>query len=254
MNIAIREQIEAKVPRYTSYPTAPHFHSGVGEADVASWIAGLKAGDSVSLYVHVPFCDKLCWFCACHTKHTLRYEPVAKFLDVLHAEIRLVAARLPIGVKIDAVHFGGGSPTMLVPDDFVELVAAIRAAMPTTASTSLSVEIDPSDMTEERLDALALAGLTRASLGVQDFEPRVQQAINRLQSFELTKMVVDGVRRRGAASVNLDLLYGLPHQTVDSLKRTVELSLQLRPDRIALFGYPRQHVEPSTSAEKPMAA
>lgn len=237
MNIAIREQIEAKAPRYTSYPTAPHFHPGVGESDVASWIGSLAVGDSVSLYIHVPYCDKLCWFCACHTKHTLRYEPVARYLVSLRAEIGLIAARLPKGVVIDAIHFGGGSPTMLTPQDFFDLVAAIRSVLPTDASTGLSVEIDPSDMNDDKLDALAGAGLTRASLGVQDFDPVVQKTINRQQSFELTKMVVDGVRRRGAKSVNLDLLYGLPHQTIASLEQTVRQTLELRPDRIALFGY-----------------
>lgn len=237
MNITVREQIEAKVPRYTSYPTAPHFHAGIGEADVVRWMDALLPGGRVSLYVHVPFCDKLCWFCACHTKHTLRYEPVARFLDVLHAEIRLVAARLPKGVTVDAIHFGGGSPTMLTPLDFTRLVAAIRSMLPVSPLAELSVEIDPNDMTPDRLDALAQAGLTRASLGVQDFDPRVQQAINRTQSFDLTKSVVDGVRQRGAASVNLDLLYGLPHQTTSSLSQTVSRALELRPDRIALFGY-----------------
>ncbi len=237
MNITVREQIEAKVPRYTSYPTAPHFHAGVGEAEAAAWMAALSPGDRVSLYIHVPFCDKLCWFCACHTKHTLRYEPVARFLQVLHAEIRLVAAHLPRGVIVDAIHFGGGSPTMLTPDDFIQLVAALRSTLPVDPAASLSVEIDPSDMTRDRLDALAQAGLTRASLGVQDFDPRVQQAINRKQSFELTRSVVDGVRLRGATSVNLDLLYGLPHQTSESLASTVSRALELLPDRIALFGY-----------------
>jgi len=237
MNVHIRDRIEAKVPRYTSYPTSPHFHEGIGEAEVLAWISALGPGDRVSLYLHIPYCDKLCWFCACHTKHTLRYEPVAKYLDALRAEIDLIAARLPAGVLVDAIHFGGGSPTLLTPRDFVDLVGMLRDAMPVHQSTTLSVEIDPSDMTEEKLDALAEAGLTRASLGVQDFDLRVQQVINRMQSFELTRSVVDGVRARGAASVNLDLLYGLPLQTLDSVQRTVSQSLELRPDRIALFGY-----------------
>lgn len=237
MNAHPARALSENVPRYTSYPTAPHFHAGIGEAHVRKWIAQLADGDTVSLYIHVPYCDKLCWFCACHTKHTLRYEPVAAFLKALHAEIALVASLLPRGVRLDAVHFGGGSPTLLKPDDFVELAAVLRSSLPMHEASGLSVEIDPNDMDEAKLDALAAAGLTRASLGVQDFDPKVQRAINRMQSFELTRSVVEGVRARGAASVNLDLLYGLPHQTVDSVAETVRLALTLRPERIALFGY-----------------
>lgn len=225
------------VPRYTSYPTAPHFHAGIGEAQVKSWISQLRPDEAVSLYVHVPFCDKLCWFCACHTKHTRHYEPVRDFLVALHEEIRQVAALLPDGVRVGAMHFGGGSPTMLRPQDFIHLVGMIRSSFFVERDFSLSVEIDPNDMDDAKLDALAAAGLTRASLGVQDFDPKVQTAINRLQSFELTKKVVEGVRSRGVASVNLDLLYGLPHQTEESVSDTVRQALSLRPDRIALFGY-----------------
>jgi oxygen-independent coproporphyrinogen-3 oxidase len=237
MNAHSTRVLSENVPRYTSYPTAPHFHAGVGESHVKSWISGLSAGDAVSLYVHVPFCDKLCWFCACHTKHTRQYEPVADFLVALHEEIRQVAALMPAGLRVQALHFGGGSPTMLQPDDFIHLVSMIRSSFSVDSDMTLSVEIDPNDMDEARLDALAAAGLTRASLGVQDFDPKVQKAINRLQSFELTKRVADGVRARGASSVNLDLLYGLPHQTEQSIESTVRQALSLRPDRIALFGY-----------------
>lgn len=229
--------LSENVPRYTSYPTAPHFHSGVGEVSVKSWISQLRAGDAISLYVHIPFCDKLCWFCACHTKHTRHYEPVAEFLIALHEEIRQIAVLIPGGVRVAALHFGGGSPSMLRPQDFIHLVGMIRASFFVDRDLSLSVEIDPNDMDEPKLDAFATAGLTRVSLGVQDFDPTVQKAINRLQSFELTCTVVESVRKRGAASVNLDLLYGLPHQTERSIESTVQHALSLRPDRIALFGY-----------------
>lgn len=224
-------------PRYTSYPTAPHFHAGVDEATVSRWIDAIPDGDAVSLYLHIPFCDRLCWFCACHTKQTHRYEPVARFLKSLHAEIETVAASIGTRTRVAAIHFGGGSPTMLAPSDFRELVARLRAAFKGAEMAELSVEIDPNDMTDEKLDVLAGAGLTRASLGVQDFDPKVQQAINREQSFELTRSVVEGLRRRGVRSLNLDLLYGLPHQTVESVEATVAQALTLRPDRIALFGY-----------------
>ncbi len=225
------------VPRYTSYPTAPHFHPGVDGLVAASWIGLLQPGEEISLYLHVPFCDKLCWFCACHTKHTRHYQPVAEFLVSLHREISQVAARIPAGVRVGAIHFGGGSPTMLEPADFLALMQHIRASFAVDSDASISVEIDPNDMDEARLHAMVAAGLTRASLGVQDFDPTVQKAINRHQSFELTRHVVDGLRERGVASVNLDLLYGLPHQTEASVESTVRQALSLRPDRIALFGY-----------------
>lgn len=224
------------VPRYTSYPTAPHFGTQVDGNVLASWLAALPPGEPASLYIHIPYCDRLCWFCACHTKQTHRYEPVADYLGYLHREIGLVsaAARHP---AVGAVHFGGGSPTMLRPDDLRALDAALRTAFDFRPDASVSVEIDPNDITDERLDALAEIGLTRASLGIQDFDPKVQAAINRDQSFADTEAVVNGLRRRGVASVNLDLLYGLPHQTQTSLAETVRLALSMRPDRIALFGY-----------------
>ncbi|RUV73245.1 MAG: oxygen-independent coproporphyrinogen III oxidase [Mesorhizobium sp.] len=237
MTVHATSALSEIVPRYTSYPTAPHFHTGIGESDAKRWISQLQSGNAVSLYVHIPFCDKLCWFCACHTKHTLHYKPVADFLVALHEEIRLVSSQLPSGVHVKAIHFGGGSPTMLRPHDLIHLVGMIRSSLHVDRTVALSVEIDPNDMDDHRLDALAVIGLTRASLGVQDFDPKVQNAINRMQSFELTKKVVEGLRARGAVSVNLDLLYGLPHQTVASVAETVRLALSLRPDRIALFGY-----------------
>jgi oxygen-independent coproporphyrinogen-3 oxidase len=229
--------IEANVPRYTSYPTAPHFHPGVTAETVGSWIDALPAAEAMSLYLHIPFCDRLCWFCACHTKQTLRYEPVAEYLATLYREIETIGRRIAGRNRVAAIHLGGGSPTMLKPDDLRTLRRKLDASFAMTPDVSLSVEIEPNDMDEGRLDALTEIGLTRASLGIQDFDERVQQAINRVQSFETTAAVVDGLRARGVRSVNLDLLYGLPFQSVETLAETVEKSLWLRPDRIALFGY-----------------
>jgi len=225
------------VPRYTSYPTAPHFHPGVDAATVRGWMDALEGGDEISLYLHIPYCDRLCWFCACHTKQTRHYAPVATFLRSLHSEIETVSGIVRSRGRIRAVHFGGGSPTMLRPDDILALGRALRDRFDCLDSASLSVEIDPNDMDEGRLDAFAAIGMTRASLGVQDFDPRVQKAINREQSFALTKSIVDAVRARGVTSVNLDLLYGLPHQTCESVAATVAQALTLAPDRLALFGY-----------------
>ncbi|WP_246673382.1 oxygen-independent coproporphyrinogen III oxidase [Mesorhizobium sp. B2-9-1] len=225
------------VPRYTSYPTAPHFHPGVDAVAVRAWMNALEGDDEISLYVHIPYCDRLCWFCACHTKQTRHYAPVATFLRSLHREIETVGRLVSGHGRIRAVHFGGGSPTMLKPDDILTLGKALRERFDFLDGASLSVEIDPNDMDEGRLDAFAAIGMTRASLGVQDFDPRVQKAINREQSFALTKGIVDAVRARGVLSVNLDLLYGLPHQTCESVAATVAQALTLAPDRLALFGY-----------------
>jgi oxygen-independent coproporphyrinogen-3 oxidase len=225
------------VPRYTSYPTAPHFHVGVDAVTVRGWMDALEGDDEISLYLHIPYCDRLCWFCACHTKQTRHYAPVATFLGSLHREIETVSRLVTDRGKVRAVHFGGGSPTMLRPDDILVLGRALRDRFDFLDDASLSVEIDPNDMDEGRLDAFAAIGMTRASLGVQDFDPKVQKAINREQSFALTKSIVDAVRARGVTSVNLDLLYGLPHQTCESVAATVAQALTLSPDRLALFGY-----------------
>jgi len=230
-------RLDEAVPRYTSYPTAPHFHAGVTGETVREWIAAIPAGDPLSLYLHVPFCDRLCWFCACHTKQTRQYDPVAAYVTSLCREIETVGSLVAGRASVGAIHFGGGSPTMLTPSDMHRLSDALRQRFVLAPDAEISVEIDPNDMTTDRLDALAAIGMTRASLGVQDFDPKVQAAINREQSFESTRDVVEGLRARGVGSVNLDLLYGLPHQDCDTLARTVEQALSLAPDRIALFGY-----------------
>ena len=225
------------VPRYTSYPTSPHFHDGVDSSIYTSWLGQLDESNSISLYIHIPYCDRLCWFCACHTKHTLRYEPIATYLKSLHREILKVGAHVSRDARVTAVHFGGGSPTMVKPDDLTALMNCLRDSFHFAPDVEISVEMDPNDLDEGRYDALAAIGMTRASLGVQDFDEKVQQTINRIQTFEQTKSVVDAVRARGVHSVNCDILYGLPHQTLDTLRDTVKQIISLDPDRIALFGY-----------------
>ncbi|WP_192357066.1 oxygen-independent coproporphyrinogen III oxidase [Mesorhizobium mediterraneum] len=237
MRPELAARLGENVPRYTSYPTAPHFHPGVDAAVQKGWLEALEGGDEISLYLHIPYCDRLCWFCACHTKQTRHYEPVTAFLRSLHAEIVTIAGHVRGKASVRAIHFGGGSPTMLKPEDMVALGTVLRDNFDFLPNTKISVEIDPNDMDDARLDALAEIGMTRASLGVQDFDPKVQKAINREQSFLQTKTVVDGVRSRGVESVNLDLLYGLPHQTRESVCSTLAQALTLEPDRMALFGY-----------------
>jgi len=237
MDHAIIEKYAAPVPRYTSYPTAPHFTSEVNNATYSSWVEALGEGDRLSLYVHIPFCDRLCWFCGCNTKQTLKYAPVKSYMKRVHKEIEMVAKLVKPGAIVTAVHLGGGSPTLLEPDDLELLGAKMRQAFKFADDAEISIEIDPSDVTPEKIVAMVAFGMTRASIGVQDFSKKVQEAINRPQSFEITRDVVFALRDAGIKSINLDVLYGLPFQTTERLLETVDKTLSLRPDRIALFGY-----------------
>src|SRR6185437_1252177 len=189
MPVELAERYATPVPRYTSYPTAPHFHADIDDASYRRWIAALPGDATLSLYIHVPFCDRLCWFCGCHTKQIHRYAPVTKYLSALHAEITSVAGLLAGRGKVVAIHLGGGSPSMLTPGDFLALNALLRSHFVVSEEVEFSIEIDPNDMDETRYDALAAIGITRVSLGVQDFNPEVQAAINRIQTYEQTKAV-----------------------------------------------------------------
>jgi len=225
------------VPRYTSYPTAPHFHGGINAETYARWLGEINPNDPVSLYLHLPFCDRLCWFCGCNTKQVLRYDPIAAYLDALHIEIETVASHIGRAQKLCAIHFGGGSPTMIEPADLARLRARLDQHFTVLPDCEISVEVDPNDINEARLDGWGAFDLTRASFGVQDFDLKVQQSINRLQSFEQTRDALEGFRQRGVRSANLDVLYGLPHQTEATLAATIKQVISLSPDRVALFGY-----------------
>lgn len=224
-------------PRYTSYPTAPHFHAGVDGDIYARWLGKLKPGQSLSLYIHIPWCDRLCWFCGCNTKQTLKYDPLKTYLSALENEMETISGLIDPECRVTELHLGGGSPTMLKPEDMVWLDKALRSRFTFSDEAEISVEMDPNDLDADKYDALAEIGLTRASIGVQDFDEKVQKAINREQTFEQTREVVEQVRARGVRSVNCDVLYGLPHQTRETLDRTIAQVVSLRPDRIALFGY-----------------
>lgn len=193
--------------------------------------------EPISVYVHIPFCDRLCWFCACHTKHTLKYQPVARYVDVLVHEILRVPEKSGFRPKLKNLHFGGGSPSMLRPDEAHKLRFALSEAFELTSDAEISVEVDPNDASDAMMEALSILGMTRASLGVQDFDPIVQKAINRPQSYEDTADLVNAIRDMGITSLNIDAIYGLPHQTRLSISETVSQILSLDPDRLALFGY-----------------
>ncbi|MEM8959179.1 MAG: oxygen-independent coproporphyrinogen III oxidase [Pseudomonadota bacterium] len=228
---------DARVPRYTSYPTAPHFSEETGPDDFARWTRAIPEGARLSLYVHIPFCRRLCWFCACRTQGTSSGAPVARYLEVVKAELELLAACLPSGVTLSHLHWGGGTPTLLSPDMIADLSDSIFATTPMDPGGEFSVEIDPSEIDDARLDALAKAGMTRASIGVQDFDPDIQKIIGREQSFEITEAAVNGIRARGIDSLNTDILYGLPQQTPARITDSVQKLLSLNPDRVALYGY-----------------
>ncbi|MEY8096697.1 oxygen-independent coproporphyrinogen III oxidase [Falsihalocynthiibacter sp. S25ZX9] len=228
---------DARVPRYTSYPTSPHFSADVGPETFVNWISAIPEGRQISLYVHVPFCRRLCWFCACRTQGTTSDAPVRAYLEVLKAEIELLRATLPKGVTLERLHWGGGTPTLLAPDMMTELAEAIYSVAPLAPDGEFSVEIDPNEIDDARLDALAKAGMNRASIGVQDFDPEIQKTIGREQSYELTESAITAIRARGIASLNADILYGLPHQTPEKITQSVQKLLSLSPDRVALYGY-----------------
>lgn len=227
----------APVPRYTSYPTAPHFSPKVGDLQYVSWLAALPNEATLSLYVHIPFCHQLCWYCGCNTKATRRHAPIAAYLQSLHREIANVAALAPSHHGVTHLHWGGGSPNILSTTDIVALAGALRGAFNFAAAAEFAVEIDPRHMDAAKADALACIGVNRVSVGVQDFDPAVQAAIGRKQSFETTHRAIAELRARGIASINIDLMYGLPHQTQASVARTIGRVLALQPDRIAVFGY-----------------
>ncbi|PKQ04170.1 MAG: oxygen-independent coproporphyrinogen III oxidase [Alphaproteobacteria bacterium HGW-Alphaproteobacteria-11] len=231
------ERYDLRVPRYTSYPTAPHFGPSVDGAVYARWLGGLDPALPLSLYLHIAYCAEMCWFCGCHTRATKKYAPVADYLDALLAEARLVSRHLPARMKIDHVHFGGGSPTLLTPGDFGRTLAVLREYYNIPLDAEIAVELDPRTADEPYVAAMARAGVTRASIGVQDFDERVQRAINRIQPHEVTARVIGWLRAAGISAINMDLCYGLPHQTVASLLDTVDKAAALRPSRIALFGY-----------------
>ncbi len=237
MDFDLSTKYDMRVPRYTSYPTAPHFSDAVGPDTYRGWLGEMEAGTGLSLYSHIPFCDSMCWFCGCYTKIVKRYEPVRDYLDVLLDEIDLVADALPGRFTAHHMHWGGGSPTMLKGSDWMGIIERMRARFDVAPSAEIALELDPRTTTEGYVKAMAAAGVNRASIGVQDFDIEVQQAINRIQPFDVTERVVNWLRRHGIDHVNMDLMYGLPHQTTERVRREVELALILKPARVALFGY-----------------
>lgn len=238
MRAAVANYMTMPVPRYTSYPTAPHFHEGIGEGAVRAWLARLDPAEPISLYVHVPFCRQVCWYCGCNMKLVGNREgPLDDYVDALVEEIGLVADALPGRLRVSHVHFGGGTPTVLSAAALGRVMSALGARFDLLPDAEVAIECDPRTFAADKAQALGALGFNRASFGVQEFDPKVQAAINRIQPPEMVARAVEALRAAGIASVNFDLIYGLPHQTAAMLLDTVARCLAFEPSRIALFGY-----------------
>lgn len=234
---ALIARYDRNVPRYTSYPTANHFSGAVSAAQYRQWLAELAPDAPLSLYLHVPFCKSLCRYCGCHTRVTRDYESARAYAGSLVREIELLAAHLPGRRRAAHLHWGGGTPTFLEDAEIAAIFEALRRAFDFAPGGEIAMEIDPRTLKEGRARFLAGLGLNRASLGVQDFDPQVQEAIGRIQPFETVARAVSQLREAGISAVNFDLIYGLPRQDEGSIRRTAEQAISLDPDRLAIFGY-----------------
>jgi oxygen-independent coproporphyrinogen III oxidase len=224
-------------PRYTSYPTAPHFHGGVNAGVFAQWLMGLKPDASGSLYVHIPYCREMCWYCGCSTRATRKTEPVAAYTETLLTEIDLAAATFAQKPSIAHIHFGGGTPTILTEAQFTAVMDRIRMRFSVSETAEIAIEIDPRIFTASKAGHLARCGVNRASIGVQTFDADVQAKINRIQPADTVRACVQNLRTAGIGHISFDLLYGLPGQTLESCRDTVSTALDLEPDRLSVFGY-----------------
>jgi oxygen-independent coproporphyrinogen-3 oxidase len=226
-------------PRYTSYPTAVEFHAGVTaevyETHLARADAVLDA--PLSLYVHLPFCEERCGFCGCNVVITKHRDVADRYLDALDREIDLLAAHLPRRRTVSQLHWGGGTPTYYPPAQLERVFAALSRHFALTPAAEVGLEIDPRVTSAEQLTVLRRLGFNRLSMGVQDFTPEVQEAVNRVQSVEQTRTLVEHSRRLGFASLNIDLIYGLPYQTEAGFQHTLDLVVGLRPERVAVYSF-----------------
>ncbi|MCS3706057.1 oxygen-independent coproporphyrinogen-3 oxidase [Salinibacter ruber] len=240
VDLDLLRQYNQSLPRYTSYPTAPHFGEAVGRETFRAevWRANTAAPEApLSLYLHLPFCRQLCYYCGCHMKVTHDPARIAKYLRYLKREIDLLAPMLSSDRPVTQVHWGGGTPTLLSPEQIRELGEHLRDRFRMAPDAEMSIEADPRGLTEDHIAAAREIGTNRLSLGVQSFDPTVQEAINRVQPERLTRTAVQWARDHGIESVNLDLVYGLPHQTPDTMADTLGGVVDLAPDRIALYSY-----------------
>ncbi len=236
MDGSVLKYLSERIPRYTSYPTAPHFSPAVGATLYRSWLQALPEAARLSLYLHVPFCRSLCWYCGCHTRVPGHRDPIDRYVALLEREIALIS-RLAGGRRVAHVHWGGGTPTIVGPASFLALMSSLREHFSFDPDAEIAVEIDPRRLDADMAAAFGTVGVTRASIGIQTFDERVQRAVNRVQTLDATRGCVDRLHGAGITALNVDLLYGLPHQTVASCEATVAAALELAPARFAVFGY-----------------
>jgi oxygen-independent coproporphyrinogen-3 oxidase len=240
IDIDLIKKYDKPGPRYTSYPTAPHFNESFTHENYLDEVIKTNQGQGLpdlSLYFHLPFCDTLCYFCGCNMIVTRNRERIKRYVDYLKREIDLLKRHISSDRKTVQLHWGGGTPTHLNPDEIVDLSSYINAGFDLHADVEAGCEIDPRELTKDHLVALRNGGFNRISMGVQDFNEKVQKAVNRIQPEDLTRKVVDWVRALGFDSMNLDLMYGLPFQSAKTFEKTVDTIIDVDPDRIALFNF-----------------
>lgn len=233
----LAEFAQEQLPRYTSYPPANRFSPSVGSDAANAALSVLPTDTSLSLYLHIPFCQKLCWYCGCHTSVPTPSDPVESYLTALKIEISEVARRLPSSVRVSRVHFGGGSPDILTPAQIADLFGALKSSFRLDRFAEIAVELDPRNLSPAVVDAFAAQGLSRASLGVQVLDASVQTRINRVQSTEEIAQAIARLRSAGVEGVNFDIMYGLPGQTREHVAQTAMFAATHDVDRVAVFGY-----------------
>lgn len=240
INLELLKKYDVPGPRYTSYPPAPHFHEKFTADDYLNEIIKTNYGENLpnlSLYFHIPFCDTLCYFCGCNMFVTRNRERIKHYVKYLKNEVDLLRTYLLPDRKVAQLHWGGGTPTHLNPDEILDLGSYIRESFQFENEAECGCEIDPRGLTKEHLEALRKVGFNRISMGVQDFDEKVQKYVNRIQPEEMTREVVNWVRELGFSSINLDLMYGLPFQSLESFEKTLDKVIEISPDRLAVFNY-----------------
>jgi len=236
MQAHLLEHLERRIPRYTSYPTAAQFRSDITGTVYEDWLAALPTDQAISIYIHIPFCGELCLYCGCHTTVARGYAPIAAYLDLLEREISLIG-QITGRRKVNHVHWGGGTPTYLSPEQIEDLFTYTRERFTFAPDAEIGIEVDPRVTTRAHMETLRKMGFNRLSMGIQDFKEDVQKAVHRIQPYEVTRDLIATARELGFDSINVDLIYGLPYQTADSFAHTIEQIVDLSPDRIAMFSY-----------------
>ncbi|MBT3939377.1 MAG: oxygen-independent coproporphyrinogen III oxidase [Pelagibacterales bacterium] len=224
------------LPRYTSYPTAPQFSEKIGEKEYKKWLYKINKDNSISLYFHIPFCTKLCWFCGCTTKIINKNTPLIKYLDLLKKEIKNVSIFVK-DVPVKHIHFGGGSPSLVPASNFISFMKFINNNFNVSSNAEIAIEIDPRTVDIHKINAYKKMNINRVSIGVQDFNTEVQKAINRIQPFKQVSKLVEILHKKNIKDINIDLIYGLPFQTKKSINKTIKQTISLSPGTISYFGY-----------------